>query len=259
MPVAYRLIPAGIAALKHLLICLMLAAVVAALVFGLWYPGQWSELAGGLGLFWLIIAVDAVCGPLLTLVIFDPRKPRPELLRDLTLVGLIQLGAMGYGLYSLAQARPVWLAFENDRFRVVSVPDLLPGSLAQAPEALRSLSLTGPQPLGVRVPSGTDPDFLDSVQQAAAGWHPAFRPDHWLPYAEQAALAGQTARPLSELLALHPKQAALIRSAERRSGRELAELGYLPLAVEHPGDWLVLLERSSGEPLDILPLNAWGH
>lgn len=94
------------------------------------------------------------------------------------------------------------------------------------------------------MPSGTDPDFLDSVQQAAADWHPAFRPERWLPHAEPAT---------------HTEEAALLDEAVHRSGHPREALGFLPLAAEHPGDWVVLLERSSGEPLDILPLNGWGH
>lgn len=257
MSFSHRLLAASRAALKHLLICLLVAAAVAALVFGLWYPSPYGELAGGQGLFWLIVIVDVVCGPLLTLVIYDLKKPRAELVRDIGLVVLIQLAALAYGLNSLAQARPVWLAFEKDSFRVVSVPDITPGTLEDAPEPLRSLSLTGPKPLGVRLAQSSDPDFLQNVQQSMAGNHAAFRPDRWVPYAQQAAQAGKAARPLTALQARYPEHAALIDAAVRRSGREAATLGYLPLATEQPTDWVVLLDRSSGEPMGYLPLSGW--
>lgn len=257
MILAHRIRPAVIAAFKHLLICLLVAAVVAALVFGLWYPSPYGELSGGQGLFWLIVAVDVVCGPLLTLVIYNPKKPRAELVRDIGLVVLIQLAALGYGLHSLMQARPVWLAYEKDLFRVVSLPDLMPGTLEQAPPDLQALSLVGPKPLGVRLAQGTDADFLQNVQQSMAGNHPAFRPGRWVPYAEQAAQAAAAARPLAELQSRHADQSALIDQAVQRSKRSADTLGFLPLATEHPTGWVVLLDRSTGEPLGYLPLDGW--
>ncbi|MDO9483871.1 MAG: TfpX/TfpZ family type IV pilin accessory protein [Hydrogenophaga sp.] len=257
MSLLLRLKPAADAAFKHLLLSLLMAGVVAALVFGIWYPGPYGELAGGQNLFLLIVAVDVVCGPLLTLVIYNSNKPRAELVRDIGLVALIQLTALGYGLDSLAQARPVWLAFEKDLFRVVSVPDLIPGSLAQAPQELQALSFSGPKILGVRIAESSDPDFFQNVQLSMAGYHPAFRPERWIPYTEQADQAAKVAHPLAELQSRHAKQTHLIDEEVRRSGREAATLGYLPLATEHPVNWVVLLDRRSGEPVGYLPLDGW--
>lgn len=259
MSFSHRLLAASRAALKHLLISLPVAAAVAALVFGLWYPRPYGELAGGQGLFWLIVIVDVVCGPLLTLVIYDLKKPRAELVRDIGLVVLIQLVALAYGLNSLAQARPVWLAFEKDSFRVVSVPDITPGTLELAPEPLRSLSLTGPKPLGVRLAQGTDPDFLENVQQSMAGNHAAFRPDRWVPYSDQATEVARVAKPLAALQARYFDQTALIESAVKRSGRPADALGYLPLVSENRSDWVVLVDRATGEPLGYLPLDGWDN
>ena len=259
MNLALRLKPAIGAASKHLVLSLLLAGVVAALVFGMWYPSPYGQLAGGQGLFWLIVIVDVVCGPLLTLVIYDLKKPRAELVRDIGLVVLIQLAALTYGLNSLAQARPVWLAFEKDSFRVVSVPDITPGTLELAPEPLRSLSLTGPKPLGVRLAQGTDSDFLANVQQSMAGNYAAFRPDRWVPYSDQAADVARVAKPLAALQARYADQAALIESAVKRSGRTADALGYLPLMSENRSDWVVLVDRTTGEPVGYLPLDGWDN
>lgn len=259
MNLSHRLLTASRAALNHLLICLLVAAAVAALVFGLWYPSPYGELAGGQGLFWLIVIVDVVCGPLLTLVIYDLKKPRAELVRDIGLVVLIQLAALAYGLNSLAQARPVWLAFENDSFRMVSVLDIAPGTLELAPEPLRSLSLTGPKPLGVRLAQGSDPDFLHSVQQSMAGNHAAFRPDRWVPYSEQTTEVARVAKPLAALRARYADQVDLIDGAVRRSGRTADALGYLPLMSENRSDWVVLVDRTTGEPVGYLPLDGWDN
>ena len=58
----------------HLAISLSVAALAAYLVFGIWYPSPYPELSGGRELFLLVIAVDVVIGPLITLVIFNRTK-----------------------------------------------------------------------------------------------------------------------------------------------------------------------------------------
>lgn len=255
MSIVYRLKPAASAAFRHLLLCLLVAAAVAVLVFGLWYPQPYGELAGGQGLFLLIVAVDVVCGPMLTLVIYNPKKPRAELVRDIGLVVLVQLAALGYGLHSLFQARPVWLAYEKDLFRVVSVPDLMPGTLELAPPALQALSLSGPRPLGVRLAQASDPDFLQNVQQSLEGNHPAFRPDRWVPYETQLADLQMALRPMAELLNRYPLEANAIKRAAEDV--PLDALGYLPLVTDTASNWVVVVRRLDGQPVGYLPLDGF--
>ena len=119
----------------HLSWCLGVAVFTAVLVFGLWYPFPYRKLSGG-ELFMLVIAVDVVCGPLLTFVIFSPAKPRVELLRDLGLVALIQLGVLSYGLHTVWQARPLFLVQEIDRFKVIVRPELDVAAVADLPPGL---------------------------------------------------------------------------------------------------------------------------
>jgi hypothetical protein len=115
----------------HFSFSLLVASICAAVVFGLWYPYPYRELSGGLELFLLIILVDVVCGPLLTAVMFNPVKPRKELACDLIIVAIIQLAALGYGVYTLALARPVYIVFEVDRFNVISAIDVDDDALAK--------------------------------------------------------------------------------------------------------------------------------
>ena len=115
-----RLRAAGI----HLGISLAVAVLAAILVFGLWYPYPYREISGGRELFLIVVAVDVVLGPLITLSIFNLAKPLKELRRDLVVVALIQLAGLGYGLWTVSLARPAHLVFELDRFRVVHVVDI---------------------------------------------------------------------------------------------------------------------------------------
>ena len=120
-------------------------------MFGLWYPGAYRLMAGGRELFVLVTTVDVVLGPLLTFAVFNLKKGWPHLRRDLAVIGVIQLAALGYGLHTVYEARPVAMVFEVDRFRVIIAADVHTTELPQALPAYRSLSLDGPWLLGASV------------------------------------------------------------------------------------------------------------
>ena len=64
------------AATLHLGISAAIAATVVALMLALWYPKPYFEAMGGDTLIMILIGVDVVIGPLITLVIFDPKKKK---------------------------------------------------------------------------------------------------------------------------------------------------------------------------------------
>ncbi len=242
---------------KHLLASIVVACGVAALVFGVWYPYPYDELAGGRGLFMLLVSVDVVCGPLLTLVVYSASKPRKELWRDIGIVVLLQLGALGFGLFSMMQARPVYLAFEGDRFRVVSAPDIDATLLGQAADKLGQLSFAGPRLVGVRLVETTDPAFPQSIKLSLQGLHPAFRPSRWVDYQTQRTLVMAKAKPLEDLKRKRPGSARLIDEAARKSDLVPETLGYLPLMAENRSDWVVLVGLRDGLPKAYLPIDGW--
>ena len=111
------------AALLHLGLSLLAAAGVAWLVFGIWYPSPFHEVTGGRTLFLILMAVDVVCGPVLTFVLYNPSKSRAKWRLDVCLIVFTQLGALAYGLGQVASARPLFVALEGDRFRIVQAFD----------------------------------------------------------------------------------------------------------------------------------------
>ena len=100
----------------HFLISFLSLVCIAWMIFRIWFPYPFLSLAGGFHLFIIVAAVDVICGPLLTAVIYNPKKSNNELIFDLTVVAMLQISALGYGIYSVGLARPVILAFESDRF-----------------------------------------------------------------------------------------------------------------------------------------------
>ena len=165
----------------HLGASVVVAALAAWLVFGLWYPYPYREISGGRDLFLLVVAVDVVIGPLITLMVFDRRKPWGELRRDLAVVAMLQVAALGYGTWTVAAARPVHLVFELDRFRVVHGVDVPQELLGREPPAVRALPWTGPTLIAVR-PFRDATENLEVTMAALGGVHIGARPDFWQAY-----------------------------------------------------------------------------
>lgn len=256
-----RLKAAARAACLHLLASVLVAASAAALVFLVWYPHPYGLLSGGLNLFLILVGVDVVCGPLLTLVLFNPRKPRRELFTDLVLVALIQLGALAYGLHTVYEARPLYLVHEVDRFRVIAWPDFGDGAaetearaaIARLDASLRPHPFKGPVAVGIRQPKDAKERQEVMFESIAGGRDYAQRPGFYLPYDDVAyrptALA--RARPLSAFVARYPGTAYAAAQLLRPHGVAPDQALFLP--VLHRQEWVAVLDPATARILGFLP------
>ena len=238
----------------HLGISLCVAVFAAALVFGLWYPYPYGEISGGRELFFLVVAVDVIMGPLITLAIFNRAKPRRELLIDFTVVGLLQLAALGYGLWTVFAARPVHLVFEYSRMTVVHAIDVDADLLAKAPTSLQKLPVTGPTVIALR-PFKNPEEQFDATMAAFEGFPLAARSDLWQAYEPVRADVLKEAKPVAELRARFSNQAAQIDRAIAATGKPVTDLRYLPL-LSRKTAWTVLLDTTTAEPLGYIPLDS---
>src|SRR5882724_7838285 len=102
---------------------IVLALVLGGLYLG-WYrwPGWYltnvSHVAAILG------CVDLTLGPLVTLIIANPAKPRRELARDIAVIASVQIAALIYGAGALWHGRPLYYTFSKDRLQIVQASDL---------------------------------------------------------------------------------------------------------------------------------------
>ena len=242
------------AAVVHLLLSLAVAALAALLVFAVWYPMPYRQISGGRDLFLLVVAVDVAIGPLITLAVFDRRKPRAELVRDMAVVAAMQLAALAYGLHTVAQARPAVVALEVDRLRVVRAIDLAAADFSAAPPALAQLSWWGPRLLATRTPDASEK--LDAIDHGLAGEDVGMRPKFWLPPEQTGPAMARAAKPFGPLLKRQPARAAEVQAANAATGRPADQVGYLPLLARQ-SDWSALVDRLSGEVLGYVPVDGF--
>ena len=231
-----RLLAGGI----HLAISLSVAMVMAALILGVWYPFPYYSISGGLQLFGMVAGIDAIVGPLLTLVVFNRAKPRTELLRDMAVITALQISALAYGMHTVFEARPIGLVFEVDRFRAITANEVLRQELPLAPPDLRQLPLWGPRIVATRQPSPEEKPR--AFELALSGYDLGQRPSFWVPYEASKQQALARSRPIDDLIKHYPNDASAIQAELAELRVPTSDLRFLPLQARR-GNWVVVLNQ----------------
>lgn len=248
----------------HVLLSVVVLLLVALLVFVFWFPPPLGQLAGGLRLFGTLLGVDLVCGPLLTLLLYRTTKTRLALAVDFALIALLQLAALGYGLHTLAQARPLVQVFEVDRFRLVSHADIAEPDLPNLPDWARPWRVGALRTLGLRETLSTS-ERLQSFEWSLSGVDAGQWPSRWQDYVLNRDQVLERSRPLAALRAAHPThldvihQAVAEAMANVQSGetREADALRWLPLVSRTSLDWVVLLDPKTLRIRAYAPLDGF--
>lgn len=242
------------AASIHLLISIVLAALIGALLYFVWFPAPYFAAAGANGLILLLMGVDVCIGPLLTLLVVNRHKARKLLRLDLTVIGVLQAIAFGYGLHVIIGARPVFIVAEIDRLVMVSAQQLSDADLAKGnrPE-FRKRSLTGPVLVGALPPKGPGSgDF--AMQVLASGKDIDQLPQYYLPYDQVIDALLKHAKPLASLKKATDSQRADLDRLQAEVPSQKLEA--LPLQ-RGDNSYSAIMSPVSKRPIAVLPIDAW--
>ena len=243
-----RLKAAGI----HFLISALAVALVIVGSLYFWYPGLQAYAAGLVTLLTILVLVDVILGPALTLIVFKPGKK--SLKFDLGVIASIQLAALIFGVASIYQARPVYFAFVIDRFETVSAADLEASSLQDAAPEYQQLTRGGPKWVGVEMPR--DKKVHEQVMMAAAlhGTGPELLPRYYRPVEELLKDGVKRARPIVDLKQFNPEAVVEAKIAPHQSAS--VELVFFPLAGRDR-DLTVLIDKQTGDIIEVVDLRPW--
>lgn len=109
----------SLCALIHFVISLSCFSVLLFFLVNFWYPGLYFSNSGGWQGIRIVAGIDVVLGPLLTLIVFNPKKSTHELTIDIGLIATIQVIALLWGIYTLHNQRPVAVVFWGKNFMTV--------------------------------------------------------------------------------------------------------------------------------------------
>lgn len=232
------------------------AVVIAVLVgmLAVWYPPPYFSAMGGKNLLLILGLVDVVIGPLITLIIFNPKKK--SLKFDLAVIAMIQLAALVYGLQSLFLARPVYTVLVANEFRVVSANEIDDTQIGKINRAeFKSLPMTGPKLVVADPP--TDSKEKDIAETGKLhGFGLQNMPQHYVPYSERLAYVIAQSKPLSILETQNAQSFVKVNVFLNAIGKKVDDVKYLPLNAKKE-NMTVLVDAGTGSLIEILRISPW--
>lgn len=98
----------------HFSLSLAVFLVLLAIILLVWYPGILFSIDGGWTGLRIVIGVDLVLGPVLTLIVFKSGKPGLKF--DLSCIAVAQISCMAAGMWIVYNERPLALVLAYDTF-----------------------------------------------------------------------------------------------------------------------------------------------
>ena len=210
----------------HLGLSLAIFAALMALVVLVWYPDFFFVTDGGWQGVRIIVLVDLVLGPLLTLIVFRAGKPGLKL--DLTLIGLFQGVCLIAGTYVVYAERPIALVYSDGQFNSMTRADLLANDVD--PEVLDQFPGRTPKWLMVALPPDPEAQSIIRRQAMNAGRSTAFLADFYQPFDAAHPLVAGDEEPLTELAKQDDKYSNALGPFLTQQGYEAAALRFYPHA-----------------------------
>jgi len=145
----------------HIGISVTIFLCLLVLLLGYWYKAPFFDLEDGPRAIQIIIFVDLVLGPLLTLIVFKPGKPGLKF--DISLIAIFQLSALVYGIWMIQVARPVTVFLSYDALYIASYRTIKESNISKTDID----KIVGLEPTFFYINLPKDqPDFLATSMQA---------------------------------------------------------------------------------------------
>lgn len=104
----------------HLLASALVTTAGLSVLYLGWYQWPAWYLLGTARIAAILALVDIGLGPIATLVVANPAKPRTELRRDIAMIVALQVSALAFGMATLWGGRPLFYTYSVDRFEIVA-------------------------------------------------------------------------------------------------------------------------------------------
>lgn len=232
----------------HMAASVCIALLVLGLVYGLWYPSPLAQAVGVTHIFLMLLAIDVILGPILGFVVY--RESKKTLKFDLSVIILIQIAALVFGVYNIAQARPAWVVFNTDRFELIRNNDLVLSE--QAPQAeFAQVSWIGPQWAAVKFANDIQQKNEDLFAEAIGGLSIAQRPERYIDIDEEKVTLQKRALPLNILYQYNDKQQVNTVLAKYPQANHWLPMKALSI------DMVVLINKETAKVIKIVDLKPW--
>jgi hypothetical protein len=234
--------------LSHLCISIFIALLVIGLVFFVWYPAPLAKAVGVTQIFLMMLTIDVIVGPVLGLLVY--KEGKKSLKFDLTVIILIQISALLYGIYSIEQGRPAWLAYNVDRFELVRKNEIVDQNINQAKPQFQQVSWFKPQYVAINFAKDVQQRNDDMFAEVLGGISLAQKPERYVKFAQAKEHIQKRAQSL-ELLPQYNDKTVV----EKTLAKYPQATAFLPMKASTV-DMTVLINHK-GEVVKIVDLRPW--
>ncbi len=239
------------ASLVHLGLSILLVGLVIGSLLFFFFPQFFISVSDFKEIATLIVSIDLILGPLLTFVVFQPKKKTLKF--DLSVIAAIQLSALVYGAFALYQVHPVYVTFNIDRFTIVSAKDADPEK-AQYDEYKVS-KLTSAKLAFAKMPDDITKRNELLFSAAMGGRDLDARTEYYEPYENN--IDQVLARSLDPKLIFANEASKLkAKSFYNKHQDNLGEFAYLPLNSLKK-DAIIVLDKVTAKPVATLNIDPW--
>lgn len=233
--------------LNHLVISLVFALLITSVVFLVWYPSPLAKAVGVTHIFLILVIIDVVIGPALGLLVY--KEGKKSLKMDLSIIVIIQITALCYGIYSIAQGRPAWVVYNIDRFELIKNNEIIQGSSLHALPKYQKPSWLKPQFVATNPLKDIETRNNDLFTAVMQGVSTAQKPNRYVDIKKIEPLMQKYAQNL-KLLNYYNNE----KDVESYLYKYPQANGWLPLKASAV-DMVVLMDK--GEVVKIVDLRPW--
>ena len=234
---------------SHLSISFLIALLVIGLVFFVWYPAPLAKAVGVTNIFLMMLAIDVIVGPILGWLVYQEGKKTLKF--DLSVIILIQIAALCYGVFSIEQGRPAWLVYNVDRFELVRKNELVDTNIQQAQPQFQQPSWFKPQYVATEFAKDIQQRNDEMFAEVLGGISIAQRPERYVELTQVTTQIQQRALPLKELEQYNPKT-----DVEKTLAEYPKANAWLPLKA-NAVDMVVLVNKESASIIKVVDLRPW--
>lgn len=234
---------------SHLSISIFIALLIVGLIFFVWYPQPLATAVGVTQIFLMLIVIDIIIGPLIGLLVY--KEGKKSLKFDLSVIILLQISALFYGLYNLEKGRPVWIAYNVDRFELIRKNEVITDHLHQASEQFQHIPWLKPQYVGVQFAQDKKQRENDMFTEILGGISIAQKPERYVDFAQSQKSIKEQAQPLALLNDFNEPD-----SVQKILSQYPQATAFIPLKASVL-DMTVLVNKNTGDVLEIVNLRPW--
>ena len=232
----------------HFALSFLILSLIISFIYFVWYPGPILQAVQASKILLLVILIDVVLGPLLTFIVY--KKNKKTLKMDLVVIGFIQVIALAFGISSLALAKPVWIAFNGNKFELIQKNEIIYTGENTLKEFLSSNYWSKPKFVTVKLSSDPKVKEAQIMEEVFSGISLAQKPENYVEIKQVFPEIVKSSYPLKDLYKYND-QARVDAIIERYSIHH----HWLPLKAKEV-DMVVLVGNTEND-FEIVDLRPW--